>query len=187
MLPRSFNAQRFWSHVRKDPEGCWTWARKPDDSGYGRFRVGSKIWYVHVLSYLSEVGPIPEGWEVDHLCRNRACVRPDHLEAVTGYVNMLRGDAPAAQNARKTHCDKGHEFTEDNTIWKGERRNCVACRKVSREVEKQKVKAARRKPPPTAETLRRRRQAGKSWAAIGLEYGVSDTAARKWGRQMAVG
>ena len=186
MLPKSFRPNAFWRHVRKDPGGCWIWTRPLDDSGYGRLRVGSKVWYAHVLSYELETGAVPEGHVVDHTCRNRACVRPDHLEAVTGYVNTLRGAGPSAQNARKTHCKKGHEFTEDNIIWKGDRRNCKTCRKASREAQRRKVKASPRRAPPTEGALRRLRAAGETWAAIGVVYGVSDTTARKWGRQKGV-
>lgn len=186
MTPPGFNASRFWRHVQKDPQGCWIWTKRPDSSGYGCFRVGPKVWYVHVLSYLSEVGTIPDGWFVDHTCRNRLCVNPKHLEAVTPRENTLRGSGPTAANARKTHCDRGHEFTDDNIIWKDGRRNCLACRKASRETLKKKVKSTARRPKPASGTLQKYRDAGMSWREIGLEYGVSDTAARKWGRQMGV-
>jgi len=176
--------------VVKSSQGCWVWNLTLDEDGYGRFRLGTKRWYAHILSHEMEVGPIPEGWHVDHRCRNRACVRPDHLEAVTAHVNTMRGIGPTARNARKTHCNRGHEYTEANTIWKGDRRNCRACRAEDRALEKREVKVAKRtvrKEKPSVAVLRKHRLRGMSWREIGLEYGVSDTAARKWGSQMGVG
>ena len=176
---------RFWKHVQKS-DGCWTWKLTLDEDGYGRFRIGSKRWYAHVLSHEMEIGPVPPDFHVDHKCRTRACVNPAHLEAVTVKVNTLRGVGPTAQNARKTHCSRGHEFTEINTIWKDGRRNCRTCRRASREAEKREVKVKTRKPKPDAAAMRKHRLAGMSWREVGLRYGVSDTAARKWASQMGI-
>lgn len=142
--------------------------------------------YAHVFMYEVENGTVPPGHVVDHRCRNRACVNPAHLEAVTSYVNTLRGEGPTARNARKRFCVNGHEFTEENTLWKNERRNCRTCKKAAQDRLKKKVGRAPRKPKPTADQLRTDRRQGRSWTAIGLKYGVSDTAARKWGKQMGV-
>ncbi|TDD77726.1 HNH endonuclease [Actinomadura rubrisoli] len=82
---------------------------------------------VHRFVYESLVGPIPEGLVLDHLCRVRACCNPAHLEPVTDRVNILRGASITAANARKTHCDHGHEFTSQNTYRHRGRRLCRAC------------------------------------------------------------
>lgn len=106
---------RFWSKVEKTST-CWLWTDKPNSSGYGLlgFRRDAKV-YAHRLAVHLTRGPIPAGMELDHICRTRHCVNPDHLEPVTHRVNGLRGIAPTAINARKTHCIRGHAFTPENT------------------------------------------------------------------------
>lgn len=91
-------------------------------------RVNGKKRGVHRVVYELEYGPIPEGRELDHLCRNRACVNPKHLEIVSHRENCLRGVAPAAQNARKTHCKYGHPLSGGNLhMRKDGGRMCLAC------------------------------------------------------------
>lgn len=125
-------AIRFWAGVEKT-ETCWLWTgyiRKND--GYGLFFDGKRQVLVHRFAYELLVGPIPSGLDLDHVrargCTHRNCVRPDHLEPVTPWENMRRGDAPAAVNLRKTHCKRGHEFSADNTrISKNGKRHCRIC------------------------------------------------------------
>ena len=104
---------RFWLSVLLTP-GCWKWTGVKTGTGYGRILDGEKGLCAHRVSYELMYGPIPPGMIIDHLCRNRACVRPDHLEIVTHKENILRGIGPTAVNAQKTHCPKGHPLSGAN-------------------------------------------------------------------------
>lgn len=97
--------------------GCVEWAGRRDRDGYGR--LGGHL--AHRLAFESEVGPIPDGHHVDHLCFNRACVNPDHLEAVTPTENQRRAAA------RKTHCKHGHPYSPENTYTNRGKRYCRIC------------------------------------------------------------
>jgi len=123
------DVERFWVKVdRSGPDGCWVWTAARV-TGYGRFRLAGKQVGAHRLAYELLVGPIPDGLTIDHLCRNRACVNPSHLEPVTGRVNTLRGFAPPARNATKTHCLAGHPFEGDNLRFTSRvERICRTCR-----------------------------------------------------------
>lgn len=137
----------FWSHVARDAEDkCWIWTAATNDQGYGKFQVGGKTWAAHVWAYTHFVGPIPDGMQIDHVksagCRHRNCVNfRSHLEPVTAAENVLRSDGPAALNARKTHCKRGHEFSVENTEWRGpgkRLRNCKTCRRVASRIDSAK-------------------------------------------------
>jgi hypothetical protein len=145
---------RFWSKVDRSagPDDCWPWQAALLSEGYGTFLLRGKTLRAHRVAYELVIGPIPAGLQVDHLCRNRACVNPAHLEAVTQRTNVLRGVGASARNARKTHCANGHEFTEENTARNeaGERR----CRKCSQEsqrryADKKRSGRPKRSPSPT--------------------------------------
>lgn len=123
--------QRFESKIAYCPTtGCWLWEGPGMGNGYGVFNVGFKHLSAHRFAYEMLKGPIPPGLTIDHLCRNRACVNPDHMEPVTNVENVMRGESLAAQNARKTHCMRGHEFTVENTNTNGGRRQCRACNRL---------------------------------------------------------
>lgn len=126
--------ERFWRLVEKGP-GCWMW-KGSLNNGYGSLSAGSRTDHsrgkipAHVISYELHIGRVPEGAEIDHACRNRACVNPEHLEAVPRRVNILRGESIVAKNARKTHCPKGHPYDDQNTVRsKDGSRSCRACRR----------------------------------------------------------
>lgn len=125
--------ERLWGPAIAGPGGCIIWAGNTRyNQGYGRIAVNGSLKRVHVLAYEELVGPVPEDMILDHLCRNRACMNPHHLEPVTFTENVLRGESFAAANARKTHCVRGHEFTEANTIRRPKgRRGCRACGRVA--------------------------------------------------------
>lgn len=119
---------RFAEKVEKT-ETCWNWTGAIQAPGYGRFKGNDRLELAHRWSYEHHVGPIPEGMTIDHLCLNKRCVNPAHLEVVTRAENGLR----ANRNAGKTHCDQGHEFTPDNIYRSPSRphvRCCRACRKI---------------------------------------------------------
>ncbi len=116
--------KRFWSKAHVADNGCWEWTGTKYTQGYGSFIVDGRRCPAHRVAYETLVGPIPEGLECDHLCRNRPCVNPAHIEPVTSSVNTLRGDH--AQR-RKTHCPQGHPYDEENTVHYRGQRGCRAC------------------------------------------------------------
>lgn len=123
----SISATKFMEKVSKDPTGCWLWTGSLDTPGYGTVGSDSRKWLAHRVAYRLFVGPIPDGLTIDHLCRVRHCVNPDHLEPVTNAENIRRGMSPSAINARKTHCTHGHEFTPENTRITPQGRKCRIC------------------------------------------------------------
>lgn len=135
---------RFWSKIALPNErGCMLWMGRPSSAGYGRIRIDGELFYAHRISYELAYGEIPAGLEIDHLCRVRHCVAPDHLEVVTHRANMLRGNTPSARHAAKTHCPRGHAYDEANTSYapNGSRR-CRACRRKPWRKRKSQARAA---------------------------------------------
>jgi hypothetical protein len=134
---------------RPDLGPCWTWTAAKTKLGYGKFHYDGRLGKAHGFAYEHFIGPIPDGCEdLDHLCRNPSCVNPAHLEPVTHRENVLRGAAPSAVNAAKTHCDRNHEFTEANTyirIGQGGKkmRICRACHREDVNRANQEKRASR--------------------------------------------
>jgi hypothetical protein len=149
---------RFWGRVDKSDD-CWTWTGPISSHGYGVFWVDGQRHAAHRVSYRMTHGDIPQGLVIDHVChgadencpgednwcRHRACVNPDHLEAVTERVNLLRGRGVSGEAARRTHCPQGHPYDAANTVIWGKTRRCRACRKA-------KEAATRTSPPPAERT-----------------------------------
>ena len=141
--------ERFSEKYRVDPSGCWIWTAQIDCDGYGQFRPYHRgKTKAHRWAYEYFVGPIPDGLVIDHTCRVRCCVNPQHMEPVTNGENVLRGESMVAHNARLTHCVNGHEFNDQNTrraIRYG--RPVRKCRACARESARRQAQAKRRQPP----------------------------------------
>lgn len=139
-------------------DGCWLWTGAKNNMGYGQLWDGTRVQYAHRLVYQLLSGPIPEGRELDHLCRTPSCVRPDHLEPVTHRENVVRGTSLPAQRAHLTHCKYGHPFDADNTQVRRDgdriRRACRECMRIKARLYKARFLA--RDPEGWYEAERRR-------------------------------
>lgn len=146
--------QRFWSQVRKTKK-CWNWCGSKMGLGYGRIFVKGKSIVAHRFSYMLLKGSIRKGLELDHLCRNKKCVNPSHLEAVSHKENCLRGRSFTAFHAAKKYCKRGHKFNSKNTrmiVHKNRlspARNCKLCAKITnkrwRDKNPEKIRGIRNK------------------------------------------
>lgn len=124
------SADRFWAKVDRSggPDACWPWLGARSNGGHGMFRLDGKTVPAHRVAVMLDGREIPPGHVPDHLCRQRHCNNPRHLEVVSHRENTLRGAGPTAQHAAKDRCLRGHEFTEANTIRRSKGRECRACR-----------------------------------------------------------
>lgn len=122
--------ERFISKVRKT-DFCWIWTGAICGHGYGNFHAYGKYYRAHRFAYEYFVGKIGPNLDLDHLCRNRKCVNPRHLEPVSRQENLLRGDTIVAKQAQQTHCIHGHEFNDANTYHDSRgRRHCRKCKVI---------------------------------------------------------
>ena len=134
---RTMDGDYFRAHVTinsLEDRGCWEWkgaARAAD--GYRFAFRNNRQQYAHRFAYELLVGAVPSDKQLDHLCRNRGCVNPDHLEIVTPRVNTMRGISESARNAVKTHCVNGHAFDETNTYRRRGRRYCKKCCRAAKQ------------------------------------------------------
>ena len=107
---------------------CIEWNGTITKCGYGQIRLDGKLFYVHRVAYTLYHGSIPKGLQIDHLCRNRKCFNPEHLEAVTNKENSIRGlTGSNNKQSKQTHCIRGHEFNESNTRIYNGKRKCLKC------------------------------------------------------------
>ena len=140
--------ENVWGKIRVDAEsGCWLWDGGVNTCGYASGGWEGRTRQMHRVLYLVLVGPIPAGLECDHLCRVRRCVNPAHIEIVTQRENFLRSNAPAAVNARKTHCKRGHPLSGENlSLFEQDgkiKRRCVACMRMHARRQKARLRARR--------------------------------------------
>lgn len=128
---RTSPIERFIRQFRvNDETGCWEWTGKLRKDGYAEFHAEITM-RAHRFAYVHHIGTIPEGMQIDHLCRNRSCVNPDHLEAVTHAENMRR-----SARALLTHCPHGHPYDDENT-YRPPRggRECRICREARHKIQ----------------------------------------------------
>lgn len=126
--------------------GCWIWVGCCDSNGYGNLSKGVKVvegyrknYYAHRVAYELYKGSIPEGLDIDHLCRVRCCVNPDHLEAVCRKENVMRGNSPSNFNSIKMHCIRGHRLEGDNLFFDCDGyRQCRTCSRMRKRLEKRR-------------------------------------------------
>ena len=113
--------------------GCWEWVAGLDSDGYGHLTIGGRSLKAHRYTFERDRGPIPDGLTLDHLCRNRKCCNPAHLEAVSHRVNILRGEGIPAMNSQKTQCLSGHTLVPCPRLRSGRiRRRCPTCELASK-------------------------------------------------------
>lgn len=133
--------EQFWARVDKTGE-CWLWIGVTTEKGYGRFSLvndaGRRQHRAHRVAFTEARGPIPDGLVIDHLCRVRNCVNPDHMELVTPAENTLRGVSPSAIAAARTSCAKGHPYLPETTSMRsdGGGRICLVCRRQIQRLRK---------------------------------------------------
>jgi len=124
------NPDNIWKFIKfpKEPDGCWIWTGTSIYSGYGRIKFNSRNILAHRFVYEYLVDEIPKGLTLDHLCRNRICVNPDHLETITQKENRRRGQSKNG-NMNKTHCIHGHKYTKETTqVYSNGWRECKICK-----------------------------------------------------------
>lgn len=130
--PRKTSTERFISKIDELDTGCWEWRGSVMNTGYGQFTIRKKPYLAHRYSHELHRGPIPPGMVIDHLCRNRLCVNPDHLEVVTNEENLYRGKGFRILNGMDGSCMHGHKFTEENTYYNPNNPSDRRCRECAR-------------------------------------------------------
>jgi hypothetical protein len=119
--------ERLFARVEKRPHGCWIWTGALNGAGYGAIGSGGKVLRTHRVAYEHLVGPIPDGLQLDHLCRVRSCCNPAHLEPVTNHENWLRGEHHVVKAIRDGVCKRGHDLTTGDVYVR--RNGGILCRR----------------------------------------------------------
>jgi hypothetical protein len=132
---------RFWPKVDQT-DSCWVWQGSYTNQGYGTIRTNRKANLAHRLAYIWCVGPIPDGLTIDHLCRNRGCVRPDHLEPVTAAENVQRG----AKSRWSPKCPHGHLRSDHEVTSRSGKKRCKTCER-ERSQTNRRTKVSQRTSP----------------------------------------
>lgn len=130
------------NRIYRSPTGCWTWTGPKNTKGYGLARHRDTTFFAHRLSFETLKGDVRPPLVLDHLCRNRACCNPDHLEAVTNRENVLRGDGVAGKGARQTHCVQGHSFELYGARRANGYRWCRECQRIRDQKRNRRTPAA---------------------------------------------
>lgn len=140
-------SDRFAKKYRVAESGCWEWLGGTNGHGYGTFMVAKRLprAYAHRYSYELHVGPIPAGLQIDHLCRNRSCVNPAHLEVVTCLENLMRSEHPHFKTARTGVCQRGHDMSDAYVGPNGHRR-CRECARANQRAYALRRRAVRTVP-----------------------------------------
>lgn len=139
-MTMSPNTRRILERITvSDETGCWLWTAGINGRGYGNITADGRTRSAHRVAYEEWIGPIPAGLDLDHLCRVRHCVNPDHLEPVTRRENLVRGATLVAEQVARTACPQGHLYDEENTRYEGSMRHCRRCNNSDRRGESDRV------------------------------------------------
>jgi len=143
-------------HIKQEDRGyrtvCWIRSTGICKGDYSQVRVHGILRMAHCVAWELVNGPIPAKLQLDHLCRVRNCVNPEHLEPITQRINILRGESFAAKKAAQTHCIHGHEFTPENLYLDRRGRKCKTCAKAHSRASNQRRRQLRSQPRSVGQT-----------------------------------